>query len=319
MPPKAVVQSSSQLSTEAPSHSLELAILRTVAYADVFDYPLTAYEVHRYLAEMSASLSAVQDSLDRIVASGHHLAYHRGYVTLPGREYIVETRLHRQTICTSLWPKGIRYGLAIASLPFVRLVAVTGTLAVDNVEQGADIDYLIATTPGRVWLTRLLTLVIVRIGRLEGVEICPNYVISMDALEQFDHSLFTAHELSQMVPLYGARVYEALISENAWAHHFLPNAFSVRRDPPRRKLGLVTRALKQIGERVLGGKLGNMLERWEMGHKIPRLTNQAAESRACAAVFTPQCCKGHLDNHGERIGKAYTQRLRGVGLADEQK
>ena len=243
--------------------------------------------------------------------------YRQGYVTLPGRESIVETRLLRQALCTSLWPKGIRYGLAIASLPFVRLVAVTGTLAVDNVEQGADIDYLIATAPGRVWLTRLLTLVIVRIGRLEGVEVCPNYVISVDALEQFDHSLFTAHELAQMIPLYGLDVYEALISVNAWAQHFLPNAFSVHRDLPQRELGLASRALKQTGERLFAGKLGDMLERWEMGHKIPRLMNQAAHRDTCAALFTPQCCKGHLDNHGDRIGKEYTQRLRRAGLDDE--
>jgi hypothetical protein len=280
----------------------------------VFDYPLTVREVHRYLAGVSTSFSLVKDTLDNDLLSGRRLVCHRGYVTLPGRESIVETRLRRQAVCARLWPKGIRYGLAIASLPFVRFVAVTGTLAVDNLEQGADIDYLIATVPGRVWLARLLTVLIVHIGRLTGLEICPNYVISVDALEQFDHSLFTAHELAQMVPLYGWDVYEELVQANDWAQCFLPNAFAAARDLPKREIGSLSRALKWVGERLLRGKLGDRLERREMDYKIARLMNQAVCRDTSAAVFTPHCCKGHLDDHGDRIGKAYAERLRRLGL-----
>jgi hypothetical protein len=196
-------------------------------------------------------------------------------------------------------------------------VAVTGTLAVDNVEQGADIDYLIATVPGRVWLARLLTVGIVRVGRLAGVEICPNYVISVDALEQFDHSLFTAHELAQMVPLYGLDIYKELVRVNGWAQCFLPNAFAAGRDLPRRGIGYVNRTLKRVGELLLGGRVGDMLERWEMHHKIPLLTNQAAYRDTRAAVFSPHCCKGHLDDHADRTGKAYAQRLRQAGLEED--
>ena len=77
---------------------------------------------------------------------------------------------------------------------------VFATLGTPDVE--GDIDYLIVAAPHRVWLTRLFSLFLVHRGRLEDLTICPNYVISSDMLAQFSPSLFSAHELAQMVPIY---------------------------------------------------------------------------------------------------------------------
>ena len=298
--------------------TLESAILQAVAYADVFDYPLTLRQAHRYLAGVPASLSNVRRVLDNGLLQNHQLVYERGYLTMPGRESIVETRLQRQELSALLWRKGVRYGLAIASLPFVRMVAVTGTLAVNNVEPGADIDYLVVTEPGRVWLTRSLVLVLVYLGRLEGVTICPNYVISTNVLGQFDPSFFTAHELVQMVPLYGLAVYRDILAANDWVQRFLPNAFTDRWAIPREcSLGPARRALKRGGEMILAGRLGDFWEQRESRFKIPRLREQAADCGTGAASFGPECCKGHLDDHGGRIREAYAQRLCQVGLKTE--
>ena len=306
-----------RLQPESTLPLLEKAILQTVAYADVFDYPLTDREVHRYLIGLQSPQSVVQRALNDGGVTYHRLGHSRGYWTLAGRESIVETRLRREAVSARLWRKAMRYGLAIASLPFVRLVAITGTLAMNNVDHGADVDYLIVTTPRRVWLARSLCLVFVRLGRLEGVTICPNYVISTDALEQFDRSLFTAHEIAQMIPIYGSDVYRQLLDANTWAQHFLPNAFDPGRELPPRRVWPISQVLKRGAESALWGRLGDMWESKESSVKIHRLRKQAESSEAGAAAFTPQRCKGHLDNHGHQISRAYIQRLRQVGLDAE--
>ena len=58
--------------------NLSRAVMQTVAYADVFDYPLTALEIHRYLTGVSAPLDAVNLALeeDRLfVRIGEYLLY----------------------------------------------------------------------------------------------------------------------------------------------------------------------------------------------------------------------------------------------------
>jgi predicted nucleotidyltransferase len=56
-------------------------------------------------------------------------------------------------------------------LPFVRMVAVTGALAKDNVGQRVDIDLLIVAAPGRIWVCRRFLILAVRVARLLGDEL----------------------------------------------------------------------------------------------------------------------------------------------------
>jgi hypothetical protein len=295
------------------------AILRTVAYADVFDYPLTAGQIHRYLVGVAVSPSDVREALNDGSLVPRRLTQSNGYYCLSGRAEIVKTRLHRATVAARMWPKARRYARLIASLPFVRMVAITGTLAVENSDSDADIDYLIVTAPQRVWLTRSLAIAFVHVGRLERVEICPNYVVSIDALDQFDRSLFSAHELAQMVPLYGLQVYEQLIHANRWARRYLPNAIGpvVHGTRARTRISHAQRLLKAGAEHTLRGRLGDFWEQRERGRKIGQLRVEAACVEASTAAFTPQRCKGHMHDHGARIQQAYARRLEQLRLPPE--
>jgi hypothetical protein len=191
------------------------------------------------------------------------------------------------------------------------MVAVTGALAMDNCEPGDDIDYLVVTETGRLWLCRALVVAVVRLARLRGVALCPNYFLTDRSLALTDCNLFTAHELAQMVPIAGLAVYQEMRGLNPWLLSFLPNAGG----PPRLDGGLtprgrgVTRAL----ERLLRTPPGDWLERWEMTRKIRRLSRQAGGQVEGEAQFTVDWCKGHFDAHGERTLTGFAQRLRRLG------
>jgi hypothetical protein len=299
--------------------------VQTVAYVDVFDYPLLPAEVHRYLVGMPAPFEEVE----KLLSNGHlvpyHLEHREGYVTLPGRQQIVATRRRREAIAGQLWPVALRYGALIAHLPFVRMVAVTGSLAVNNAEAGADIDYLVVTANGRLWLSRAFIILVVRLAAARGIRLCPNYLLAERALIFPDQNLYAAHELAQMVPLSGYEVYRRIRHLNRWVDGWLPNAAqapspsgaqpSLSRPPSR---------VQRLLERGLERRLGQRLEQWEMERKLAKFTRQAQQSNpgaqgapqpaAMEAHFAADWCKGHFDGHARQVMIAYDERVHALGV-----
>jgi hypothetical protein len=287
---------------DVSSENLLHSIFRTLAYSDVFDYPLTAGEIHRYLTATKAS----PEEIDRALAQEHLFTRVGDYFTLPGREEIVATRQRRFAVAKRLRPKAVRYGRILARLPFVRMVAVTGSLAMSNTDEGKDIDYMIVTVPGRLWMCRLLSLVVARVARLEGVSLCPNYLLTTRALKLEEHSLYVAHELAQMIPLSGMDVYREIFRRNRWVTDYLPNAAGQPERPSFGKPLQTPSFLQRVLEVFLSLPLGNWLEKWEMDRKIARLTRE--QSASSESYFSADVCKGHIDRHGEKIVTAFAVR-----------
>ena len=285
---------------------LESAVVEAVAYADVFDWPLTPDEVHRYLP-VPATRGQVDEVLAR-PALRRFLDGSDGFVKLQGRAGLVGGRRRRAAASASLWPRAIRYARLVASLPFVRLVAITGSLAVDAAEGSADVDLLVVTEDGRLWLSRAMSMGVVRVAALDRLRLCPNYLLAESALRIEDRSLFTAHELVQMVPVADSPAYGELLRQNAWFRDFLPN--SEPRPPlSAGRLGRAETPWRRIAEAPLRSTLGDRIDRWEMRRKVRRLSvaSTSEETRYDAA-----CCKGHSEEHGRRSLAAFHARLRGL-------
>jgi hypothetical protein len=304
---QAVNVSSRNLPQKAPLQAHGAIILHsvfhTLAYADVFDYPLTAPEVYRYLTSPKGTFEEVAQAL-----SDQSLFSQRGeYFTLRGREAIVEIRKRRAGVAAHLWTKSARYGQIIASLPFVRMVAITGSLAMNNTDEGKDVDYMIVTAPGRLWTCRALVLLIARIAKLEGVQLCPNYLITTNALELKEQSLYVAHELAQMVPLSGIEIYDEIRHRNDWVESYLPHASGSPELPQGIKLMKWRPVIQRVLEVIFNLPFGPWLEKWEMNRKIARLTRE--QSHSFESYFSADVCKGHIDRHGENAVTALAVRL----------
>lgn len=297
--------------------TMEQAILQTVAYVDMYDYPLTASEIHRYLVGLPAALPEVEHALDNSRLVKGLLGKNGEYYFLAGRSHIVDIRRRRARTSKQLWPQAIHYGRLASALPFVSMIAVTGSLAVDNVDSQADVDYLIVTEPGRLWLCRAMVILLVRQAARRGIVLCPNYFLSESALSFEERNLFAAHEIVQMIPITGLKVYHQLLEENQWVVNILPNSGS---EPPQmanlaKPLPAPVKGARRLGEVTLRTPPGGWLERWEMNRKVRRFSQQPALETA----FSVDYCKGHFEDHGQQTLDQYADRLEKLSARSKER
>jgi hypothetical protein len=300
-----------RLRIEAPASSgeaLRRSILATVIYADLFDHALTREEVHRYLIGRASSAAAVAAMLDNDAELRSRIAPTEDRFHLKGRIQLTNIRRQRLAASAGLWPVARRYGAQIARLPFVRLVGVTGALAMDNARQHDDIDLFILAQPGRLWLCRLFVLGVVKLAARQGYVLCPNFLLSTDHLRLSERNLFTAHEVVQMVPLERNPWYGAFIEANGWVTDFLPNASARETAGPGSTKWLAAR----LAAGLLSARVFDPVERWEMRRKVRRLRRRL-EREGGSVAFSEHECRGHFAAHDARILAGYRRRMAEYG------
>jgi hypothetical protein len=281
------------------STELSDAVFQAIVYSDVFDFPLTAREVHRFLPWISASYDDVQQML----RTDSRFIKHGDYFHLAGRENLVSMREQRAGRSKKLLPYALNYGRILGSLPFVRMVALTGSLAVMNVSRDVDFDYMLVTQPGRLWTARAFVLLFNRFTKLFGHTICPNLIVSQNCLQWHQQDLYSAHEFCQMIPITGMDIYRKLMKANDWIRDFLPNAYI---ESSSLVLGKNI-FLKRFLEFPLHGQLGKCFEQWEMDRKIARFRKQ--EGFGEETVFTADICQGNFDHHRQWTEAQLEQRI----------
>ncbi|MDD5415481.1 MAG: hypothetical protein PHE48_00570 [Candidatus Daviesbacteria bacterium] len=229
---------------------MEKAILKTLAYADIFDYPLNTYELHKWLIGKKLTLRQVEKALKKLYqVSG--IKYKGEYYFLPRRNKLTAKRRRREKQSAIYFRKAKILSQALKLIPWIKLVGVSGALAVGNAGKSDDIDLLIITSKNRLWISRLLALGLLSLigrrrkvgekGRKIAGKLCINILLEEDRLEQQSKDIFVAHEVLQMKVLWQRDgVYSKYLEDNEWAFKFLPNWIGVmvaRRGAKKRSHG----------------------------------------------------------------------------------
>lgn len=214
---------------------MEKAILRTLAYADVFDYPLTSGELYRFLiVDKNDSYSDFRRALTRIKTNDKRINTNGEYSFLQGRKEIVAVRKQRKAWSASKLKLAEKVAGILRLIPWVKLIGITGALAMNNSKKDDDLDLLIVTSKNRLWLTRLFSVFLVElIGKRRRPgdkkvkdKICLNMLLDEShlAIPEKERDLFSAHEVCQMKPLWEKeRTYQKFLKANQWSQKFLPN------------------------------------------------------------------------------------------------
>lgn len=212
---------------------MEKAILKTLIYADIFDYPLTIWEIHRWLIGKKGSLRQLEKPLKKLLQNDQ-CKIKNGYYFLHGRESLAVKRKNKRKQSEKYLKKAKILTQILKPIPWVKLVGISGGLAMGNALKSDDIDLFIIAAKNRLWLCRLFILGLLSLtGQRRKIDtkkqdiagkICVNTLLEEDCLEQINKDIFVAHEVLQMKMLWEKDgIYYKYLSDNEWVFKFLPN------------------------------------------------------------------------------------------------
>jgi hypothetical protein len=200
----------------------EHAFLCSVLYAAVFDYPLTAEQLHESLIGVRATAEDIQRWYDESEALQQAIEYSDGYFFPRGRRDLLELRHAREVISRSVLKDLGRPLSLVLRMPFVRMVALSGSLAHLNASGEADLDLFVITKPSRVWSVTTTVLLLARTFGWRR-RLCLNYVISEAHLAVGPRDLFSANQIIHLRPFCGEHVYGRFLAANAFVGDYYPN------------------------------------------------------------------------------------------------
>ena len=290
----------------------ELAVLQSVTYASLFDYPLT-------LAQLRESLIGLEADESTILSWWRHSAllqavvdYRDGLFFPAGRTDLVPTRARREALSRDLLHRDRRVCAMVAGLPFVRMVALSGSLAHLNAERSADVDLFVITAANRVWFVTVVALLVSKIMGWRQ-RLCLNYVVSEQDLAIAPADLFSANQIIHLRPVMGWATYQRFVDANPFVARTYPNfGLGVRPSAisDRRWWLTVVEHVLALGVAPLAEQICRAAYRWHLSKRSARWRSgdQVRLDDGCLKLHT----SSHREETMERFEEAVASSLAGA-------
>ncbi len=281
--------------------SLSKATLAPLVYYDLLDRPLTALEIYKYLWAAAPEISFLKFWQDLAIPNPHWQAAD-GLYHLTGRAQLLPIRQKRLKLAQLKWRRLLKLTKFLALVPFLRLVAITGSLTSYNTNFQSDFDLLIIVSDGRLWLSRLLLTGLVgglgrrRHGQLTRDRLCLNCYLTEAGLtidsQAKPHDWHSAQEYGRLTPVLELNpgLYQKFLAANQWLADFLKNyPWPASQSAKQIKPPLVFNWLRNFLEWCLGGAMGDWLEK-NVGQWQTRRIQGKRKNEPADQVFISDCC-----------------------------
>lgn len=287
-------------------------ILATLAYFDLFDYPLTSLEITLFLGRKSTATD-VKRALAYLTAEGLVFCFGNFY-TLNNDYQLIVRRNKGNTKAAELIKIAVKVSDLLIRFPYVRGIAVSGSLSKNYADEYSDIDLFIITAKNRLWIARTLMHAFKKLTFMVNKQdyFCMNYYIDEAQLEIAEKNIYTATEVVTLIPMQGDTMFEQFYAANEWTKHYLSNKI-MRLSSAKT---LKNPWPKQLIEALFNNRSGNLLDdilmkitgsRW---HK-KTANNQTNHKGIIMAMDTGKhYAKPSVNGFHEKLLKRYSERIK---------
>jgi len=289
---------------------LGVSVVKTLAYAAVFEFPLRLEEVAVRLIEPPSEGRLKEKDVKRVLEEelGKVVKKVQGYYLLRSMDGgVVKKRKEMSEVLERKRELIEQDANLLRQVQTIEAVVMTGSVAAGNVTVEDDLDLLLITAAGCLWWSRLRAVLLLnrdarrrRPGETEVTDkVCLNMLMSRDALFLDRHDLYTAHELVQAICLWQRNgACSELLKENSWVGEYLPFWYA-------RSLQDVPDSRDENNRAWLGRQMEGMVRTMQQVYMQGRKTKELVTKNR--AMF-------HPEDRKERVLEVYERKVEELGV-----
>ncbi len=231
-------------------NQLESAILATLIWFDLFQWPLKLEELWQYLyffdnkkdssfkksfKEINTDLENIRQVLEKNENLKRVVELKEEFYFLKGKSDLVRLRQERENISFKKLKKAKRVARLLSLVPFVKMISLSNVMGKNNFSKESDLDFFIIASKNRIWTTRFFAVSLIEILGLRPKpnhrkdKICLNFFLSEDnlnlesmALKPYD--IYLTYWIHQLIPFCDKdETYKKFLKVNDWTRKYLPN------------------------------------------------------------------------------------------------
>jgi hypothetical protein len=295
---------------------LQADVLKTLLYFDIFNHPLTAEEINSFLPRNSTNPESIAHLCDSIPLS-QIIKNNDGYFALRNnKESSVELRHAKEGRAKRLWTMAVVMGNVLRRIPFVRGVAISGELSKGVASEKGDIDFLVITAPGRLWISRTLAILFKKVFLLNRKKyFCVNHFVTENRMAYQERNIYAALEIATLKPVSNFDLFRRYRASNSWITDFLPNAPQVPSSPSYdNDVSYFQKTLEILFPPRMSGHLDRFL--MNMWRKIwkRRYPQLSEKERNALYQCEPYISTAYGDDFLSKVLESYNRRLKSYGL-----
>ena len=185
------------------------------------------------------------------------------FYTLKNEYFVIERRLQGNARAAKMISTAKKVSNLLVRFPFVKGVAISGSLSKNFADEDSDIDLFIITAKNRLWIARTVMHCLKKLTYLVKREhyFCMNYYIDEEELQIHEKNIYTAIEIATLIPLHGDTTFEQFYMANNWAWNYLPNKCMRLTTAKSLRRSWLKRAFEWMFNNRIGNALDNLLMR----------------------------------------------------------
>ncbi|MBL7703099.1 MAG: nucleotidyltransferase domain-containing protein [Ferruginibacter sp.] len=232
-------------------------ILKTLGYFDLFKYPLTQKEIYLF-NQADISGAAIYAELDQLISLKKVFKIDEFY-SLQNDAGLAQRRRNGNKLAAEHLKIAQRVARLLSKFPYVKAIAVSGSLSKNFATEKTDIDFFVVTAANRLWIARTFMHLYKKFTFLTGRQnwFCMNYYVDEAAMEIKEKNIFTAIEIVTLLPMYGKDCMQQFMISNGWITSYFPLKRFNNQVPGDMPKGF----LSSVIEKIFSGRLGDRVDK----------------------------------------------------------